>query len=364
VPDESELVRADVRRLLAERAGPRRERRFFGATPPYDVELWQRMTGQMGLAGLAVGANDGGQDGDVRMLVGVLAEAGAALLGGPLLSTAGVTAPLVVRLGDAAQRRELLPALLDGTMIAGFAPPRQGAHAECALSRRGDGWVVDGAIQCVLAGSFADLVVLLASLPGGADAFCLVRREASAVEVIDTPTLDLTRPLATWNLRGAPAQVLGGDEAQVRWGIALATVALAAEASGGAARCLEMMLDYAASRTAFGRPIGAYQAIKHKCAEVLVQVESARVAVDACAAALDGADDPSPLAAVAKAVAGDAYTRAATECVLVHGALGFTWEHDAHLHVRRAYTDQSLMGTPRHHRAALARYLAAQRVAS
>jgi alkylation response protein AidB-like acyl-CoA dehydrogenase len=221
----------------------------------------------------------------------------------------------------------------------------------------GAGWVVNGAKLFVVDGHTADLLLVVARVGNDIGVFA-VEGNAPGVARAKLEGLDLTRDLASVVLAEAPAIRVGPAKDATAWltevhDVALA--ALAAEAIGGAARCLELAVEYAKLREQFDRPIGSFQAIKHKCANLLVEIESGRsAAYHAIAAVADPGPDASIAAALAKAYCSQAFTHAAKECIQIHGGIGYTWEHDAHLYLRRAKSSELLFGTPSRLRSRLA----------
>jgi alkylation response protein AidB-like acyl-CoA dehydrogenase len=226
--------------------------------------------------------------------------------------------------------------------------------------RAGRDGQLSGTAHFVLDGTAATHLLVAGAGDAGCDLY-LVRADATGLARRADETLDPTRSQATVEFADTPATCLtegGRGAAAVTAALDVALIVLAAEQVGGAAACLEMAVDYAKTRAQFGRPIGSFQAVKHKLADLLVLVEMGRSAIDR---ALAVADDPARLAeaaAVAKTWCGDAFVTAATENVHVNGGTGFTWEHDAHLYVRRARADQALLGDPVVHRERLAGLLA------
>jgi acyl-CoA dehydrogenase len=225
------------------------------------------------------------------------------------------------------------------------------------VARVADGrWVLDGVKDHVIDGTTADLVLVLGLAEEGPTLFAV---EGSADGLVRTPleTLDRTRRQARLHLSGTPATPvgeLGGGWRTVSQVLDRALAALAAEQVGGAQHVLEMAVGYARTRVQFGRPIGSFQAIKHRCADMLIDVERARVAADQALWAVDSAPDELPVAAcLAKAFCSDAYFDAAASNVQVHGGIGFTWEHAAHLYFRRAKSAQLQFGSSSHHREVL-----------
>jgi alkylation response protein AidB-like acyl-CoA dehydrogenase len=209
----------------------------------------------------------------------------------------------------------------------------------------------------VLDGNVANLLVVAARTPAGLSLFAV---EGDAPGLTRTPlaTMDQTRKQARLELAGVAGQLIGADggaSAGLSRTLDLAAVALAAEQVGGAQRCLDMSVEYAKERVQFGRPIGSFQAIKHKCADMLLEVESAKsAAYYAGWAAAESSDELPVVASLAKAYCSDAYFHAAAENIQIHGGIGFTWEHDAHLYFKRAKSSELLLGDPTYHRELLA----------
>ncbi|MFC5950456.1 acyl-CoA dehydrogenase family protein [Pseudonocardia lutea] len=345
--DEQEELRAALRDLLTDRAPSARVREIMQTPDGVDRELWRALA-EMGIAGMLVPEEYDGLGFGFLELAVALEEAGRALLPAPLLSTAvlGVTAVLAAE--DPARAAEILPGVAAGTITLTVA---RSAPAACTAVLRADGrWRLTGDLGTVLDGASADLVVVAATDPSGATRLFTVSSDSGA----RLPTMDQTVRLAHLVLDDTPATPLGGAgvaEAVLARVEQLAAVGLALLAVGGAATCLDASVEYARTRVQFGRPIGSFQAIQHRCADMLLEVESARSAAyyaSWCAVA-----DPAALpvyASVAKSYATEAYRRAAGEQIQIHGGIGFTWEHDAHLHLKRAATLEALYGSPTEHR--------------
>jgi alkylation response protein AidB-like acyl-CoA dehydrogenase len=320
------------------------------------------MAEQLGLQGLIVPADFGGAGlGFVEMAI-VLEEMGRFLLCAPFLSSALLGATTLVLAGDDAARSELLPAIASGEKIVAVALAEDGGHWNAAdvrtrAAKKGGGWVLDGVKGYVLDGHVADALLVAARSDDGVALFH-VAGESPGVKRELLPTLDLTRKLARVELSSAPARrVASGDVAPALERVLLhAAVALAAEQVGGAQRCLEMSTDYAKTRLQFGRPIGSFQAIKHRCADMLVEVEFAKsAAYHAAFTAAEGAEkDLATAARMAKSYCSEGYLHAASETIQIHGGMGFTWEHPAHLYFKRAKSSAMLFGDPVYHRERLA----------
>jgi alkylation response protein AidB-like acyl-CoA dehydrogenase len=289
-------------------------------------------------------------------------EMGRALLCAPYLGTAVFATNTLLLCAEAPTQKELLAEIAAGRRIVSVAhaePNGRWDVAGIALRARakGDGFELDGTKAWVLDGHVAHTLLVAARTED--DRLGLFRVDAPAEGLTRTlvPSLDTTRKLATVELAATPARLVsrGDQTANVERALALTVCALAAEQVGGAQRCLEMATEYAKARLQFGRPIGSYQAIKHKCADMLVAVEFAKsAAYSACTAAAENSADLLEAAALAKAYCSEAYFEVAAENIQVHGGMGFTWEHPAHLYFKRAKASDLLLGDSAYHRERLA----------
>jgi alkylation response protein AidB-like acyl-CoA dehydrogenase len=356
--EEQELLRQSVRSFLADTSPMTEVRRLMETDTGYEPGVWKRLAAQLGLVGLTIPEELGGSGSGYAELAIVLEEMGRSLYCGPYFATVALAANAIMTAGTEHQQRDLLPGIAGGDVIATLAVAEDSGHwdqDQIQLAARADNgrYLLRGHKSFVLDGQNADLIIVAGRL--GADiALFLVDSTADGLTTTGLPTLDMTRRLARLEFDNVPAAMLGSpakaEQALART-LDLAVIALAAEQVGGAQRCLEMSVDYAKSRIQFGRPIGSFQAIKHKCAEMLLDVESARSA--ACFAAWAAADDSEEVPAVAslaKAHCSEAYFRTAGENIQIHGGIGFTWEHDAHLYFKRAKSDELMFGSPAHHR--------------
>ena len=360
--DEHDELRKTVRAFLQRRSDEKAVRAAMATERGYDPAVWQQLAEELGLVGLIIPEEHGGAGfGPVELLV-AMEEMGRALLCAPYLGTSVFAASALLACADGVTQKELLPKIAAGACLASVAhaePNGRWDLAGIALRARGAGpnATLDGEKTFVLDGHVADVLLVVARGDAGLE---LLRVDGKAPGVARTPIppLDLTRKLARVKFEGAPAtRISSGDQtANLERVLALVCAALAAEQVGGAQRCLELATDYAKSRLQFGRPIGSYQAIKHKCADMLVSVEFAK---SAAYAALFGAaaNEPDFLesAALAKAYCSEAYFRAAAENIQIHGGMGFTWEASPHLYFKRAKASELLFGDAAHHREALAR---------
>jgi alkylation response protein AidB-like acyl-CoA dehydrogenase len=362
--EEHEELRRTVRKFLEDKSDEQAVRRLMQTDEGYDPAVWKTLASELGLPGLIVPEEFGGAGlGFVEMGI-VLEEMGRMLFCAPYLSNAVLAASALVHGAGDAARAELLPAIAAGEKRATLAWVEEGSWEADAVamraSEKGSAWTLDGVKNYVLDGHTADVVLVVARAAGELALFS-VHGESPGLERRPLPTLDLTRKLARLELSQVPAtRVANGDfSPALRRVLALAAVALAHEQVGGAERCLEMSTDYAKTRLQFGRPIGSFQAIKHKCADMLVEVEFAKSAAYHAAfmAAEGGDEDLFTAARMAKSYCSEAYFHAAAETIQIHGGMGFTWEHPAHLYFKRAKSSAMLLGDPVAHRERLAEQL-------
>ncbi len=356
---ESELedLRETVRSVCADAGGIGAVRSLDEHSPGTHADLWDTLGRQVGLAALGLPEDVGGIGGLAEIAV-VCEELGRTLAPVPLLSSTVLAGQVLAGCGTAAQP---LTELAEGRehALAVVAPDgvwRPGA-VPVGVTWRGGVAVLDGTAPFVLSGADAEVLVVAAAGPDGVDLFLVDPREPG-VTVRRVPTLDLSRGQAVVTFTGARARALtaGGEGTEVvTRALDTALVALAAEQLGGAQAALDMTVAHVRDRTQFGRALGSFQAVKHTCADMLLQVESARSSVvRAVRAAGSSPEALTEAAAVAQVWCGEAFTFVAAECVQLHGGMGFTWEHDAHLYFRRAQSDAVLLGGAAHHRERLA----------
>jgi len=356
--EDQELIAGTARQFLEDRLGLDRVRELMVSEDGFDPVLWKEMA-ELGWTGLGIGEEHGGS-GLTPVEMGVLLEEmGRLVTPGPFFASAVLATTTIQELASPGQQAELLPALASGETIATvavFETARDWSldQPRTTAKRRDGGWVLQGAKRAVLNGADAGVLLVTAVTEDGVGVFAA---EASADGLAVTPesVLDPTRRQASVTFDDVSlsddARLGEGDAgAGLRHVLALATIALAAEQIGGAQRCLEMSVDYAKSRYQFGRPIGSYQAIKHRCANMLMKVEHARSAVYYAARVTDLPDELAIAAPLAGSVASEAYVWVAGETIQVHGGIGFTWEHDAHIYLKRAKASSLLFGGPRHQR--------------
>jgi alkylation response protein AidB-like acyl-CoA dehydrogenase len=358
--EEHEELRATIRAFLADKSDEQAVREHMASERGFDSDLWQQMAEQLGLAGLIIPEEHGGAGfGYVELLI-AMEEMGRALLCAPYLGTAVFSANSLLHCADDATQKDLLAGIASGSKIVSVAHAEPNgrwdlAGIEMRARAKGDGFELDGTKSWVLDGHCADTLLVAARSDAGLELF---RVDASAEGLSRSlvPSLDLTRKLSHVDFAATPAtKVSSGDQTEaLEKVLALTLAALAAEQVGGAQKCLEMSVDYAQNRLQFGRPIGSFQAIKHKCADMLVGVEFAKsAAYNACFAAAEE-DSIREAAALAKSYCSETYFHAAADCIQIHGGMGFTWEHPAHLYFKRAKASDLLFGDAAHHREVLA----------
>jgi alkylation response protein AidB-like acyl-CoA dehydrogenase len=354
--DQKELA-ASVRSFLADTSPMSRVREIAEAPEPYDTTVWQRMTGEMGLAGLAIPEEYGGSGAGQGEVAVVMQELGAALTPSPFLASAVLAANVILSSGDPEAAKAYLPGIASGSTIATFAVPVPGKPMAGARESDG-GYELNGAVSHVLNGADADLILVPATY-GDGEPVGLFAVESNADGLTRTPleTLDLTRPQARLEFSSTPARRVGQADAgeAIRRALDLSSVALAAEQLGGLKYCLDTIVEYAKLRVQFGRFVGSFQGVKHKLADMHCVYEQAESIVRYAAWAADESPEELRVAApLAQSYMGRAYWQAARDHLLLHGGIGFTWEHDAHFYYKRAKSAQVLLGSPRHHRAHLA----------
>jgi alkylation response protein AidB-like acyl-CoA dehydrogenase len=351
--------RQSVREVLKQASAARKPQPVWA--PESVDELAAKQAAALGWTGLLVEERWGGAGAGLGAAIVVAEELAAHLTSLPFLSSAVLAATALSVGGSAAQQERWLPGLASGRLAAAAA--LTGATGRLGLvdvqaDRDGDGVVLRGESRFVMDGGAADLLLVAARSPGepGPELY-VVERGRPGLEVSELLSVDRTRRLANVTLRDVRAAESarlprGADalEAMSQRG----SVALAADAVGAARRALDMAVDYAGKREQFGRPIGAFQAIKHKLADMYLLVQGAALAVEGAADAIDAGRDARRLVAVAASYARDAAVQVTGDAIQVHGGIGYTWEHDCHRLFKRAKFDQAFLGDPSLHRERLA----------
>lgn len=359
---EQEELRRSTRRFLEDKSPSTAVRALMVDADGYDPAVWKQMAEQLGLHGLTIPEEFGGSGYGFVELAIVLEEMGRVLLPSPYFSTVAMAAQAILDSHDAQASKELLPGIADGSTIATLALTEDDGRwdvdaVSTSATFSGDKWMLNGVKSYVVDGHLADLVIVVARTSRGLSLFAVDGSEPGLAKA-PLATLDQTRKLARLTLddvEGRLVGVEGGATENLERTLDKIAVALAAEQVGGAQRVLEMALDYAQVRHQFGRPIGSFQVIKHQAADMFLQIGSARSAAFYAAwAAQDESDELPVVASIAKAYCSEAYFYAAAENIQIHGGIGFTWEHDAHLYFKRAKATQLFLGDGVYHRERLA----------
>ena len=348
---DEQALRDSVRRFVADRSPLSAVRELIAAGEPYDLGVWKQLAAQLGLAGLTIPEEYGGAGAGHAAMAVALQELGAGLVPSPLLASAVLAAGTLLRLDDEAVRRDLLPGIASGELVATLAIT--GADIGLAAGGRvtaagsGEQATLTGELAPVLNGAQAD-VLLIPAAAGDEVGIYLVDAGAPGLTRVALTTADPTRALARIALAETPARALAGDGAGALAAAAdLANLALAAEQCGAMAACLAMTTEYAKLRVAFGQPIGAFQGVKHRLADMETAWELAHATLRAAARSAD--EDPGSFAAdasVARVMVSGPYFTAAADTIHLHGGIGFTWEHDAHLFYKNALSGKVLLGGP------------------
>ena len=359
---EQQEFRSVLRRFFEETSPPSVVRRLMETQTGWEREAWRDLNRQLGLCGVHVPEAYGGQGFGFAELGIVLEEMGRALLCAPFFASTVLATTAIMNAGTDGQKGELLPGIASGETIAtlAFTEPNgrwDAAGAETTATPFGDGFRLDGVKSFVLDGVAADLLVVLARRPGSSGddglSFFTVQGDAPGLTRRPLEVLDPTRKQALLEFRGTEAKLLGDEGAAagpLAKTLAQAAACLASEMVGGAERLRESALDYANLRVQFGRPIASFQSMKHKQADMLLNVELAKSAAYVAAQAADEDADLPALASLAKACASEAYLQTAIDTIQIHGGIGFTGDHDTHLWFKRAKSSEVLLGDPTWHR--------------
>lgn len=357
--------------FLEENSGSEQVRNAMESELGYDPVVWGQVGAELGWTSVHIPEEYGGLGLGYVELVALMEIMGGSLLCAPFFSSICLGANAILVAGSEEQKQELLPGIAEGTTRATLAySGKSGAcdasTIEVTAAANGDTYTLSGVSSFVVDGHSADLVVVAARTAGseGSDGVSLfaVAGDSEGLQRKRLPTVDQTRRLAELSFENVavPATALLGKEGAAWPALSrtldLAAIALAAEQVGGAQRCLDMAVSYANEREQFGRPIGSFQAIKHKCADLMVKVESARSAAYYAGCAVEQGNDAEidTVAPLAKAYCSDAYFQCAADCIQIHGGVGFTWEYDVHLYFKRAKSSESLLGDASFHRELLA----------
>ncbi len=356
--DEQAQLRAAVRKFCSENFDEQAVRKLMESDPPFDAAVWTRLGAELGVLGLSVPEADGGVGGtlvDQAVAVEVL---GSSLACGPVFGTVFLVIPALVAARAGEARDELLGELVEGRRTAAFAvTDHAGAFDPDSVQVTAEGEALTGTVPQVVDAGAAD-ELLVAARDGDRVSLYAVDASAPGVQRRPLVTLDPTRPQATVELSAAPGRLVAGPaeaDRVITHALQVGGALLAVEQVGAGQHLLDLTVDYAKSRLQFGRPIGSFQAIKHKLADRLIDLEHARsTAYHSVWALTDGSDDPALAVSIAQATSSAALSRIAADTIQVHGGIGFTWEHQAHLYFKRATTDAALLGNAEQHRSRVA----------
>lgn len=339
--DEQAMIAETAKAFFVENATSERTRAAM-ADAGVDRLLWQAFTGELGLAGVAIPEALGGVGLGMVELAILAEEAGRHTAALPLLASLALAAPAILAGGTDEQKARFLPRLASGELVASFAAMNSDGTPGVTLSDE----TLTGATLLVPHGASAGIFVVATD-----DGVAIVERGALGLGITPLTSMDQTRPYARLDFGGVAVETLADPRAAVRAALTTGWLTIAADALGGAQACLDRTVAYAQERVQFGRSIGSFQAVKHRLADMMIAIEQARSAVYWAACAIDEESDEAQFAVhAAKAFACDTYTLCAGEMIQLHGGVGFTWEHDAHLYFKRARSNASLLGTPDWHR--------------
>jgi alkylation response protein AidB-like acyl-CoA dehydrogenase len=343
--DEEQALAESVRKFVADRSPLTSLRQLIASGEPYDADVWKQLTTQLGLAGFTIPESYGGVGAGYSALSVALTELGAGLVASPLLACA-LAAEVLLRLEDHEVKQELLPKIAGGELIATLAVASS-AGGRVTASGSPVGPTLTGTVSPVLNGAEASVLIVPAEADGAVGLY-LVDAGADGLTATRLTAVDHSRSLARLTLVETPARQLAGD-AVAALGAAqdLANLALASESAGAMKACLDMTSGYARIRVAFGQPIGAFQAVKHRLADMEKSWELGSAALRDAARAGDAERGRFSVAAsVARVLLATAYAEAAVDTVQLHGGIGFTWEHDAHLYYKNGLSNKVLLGGP------------------
>jgi alkylation response protein AidB-like acyl-CoA dehydrogenase len=348
--DDQRMIRDSAETFLADACDPAAVRRAMETKDGFDPATWQRIASELGWCGIPVPEAHGGLGLGPVELVLIQEQAGRRLLCAPFFSSVCMAATSLEVLATSAAQEAYLPGIAQGRLRATLPLPSDAwAGAGVTATEAGTSWVLDGAVGQIPDGATAEMLFIPAHLETGELGLFAV--EASTVSITPRATWDATRRFADAKLDGVPADRID-DPARRAEGviraIALGRLYIAAEQLGGAQQCLDATVAYLATRKQFGRALSSFQALKHRCAEMMVAVEATRSMVYG-AAAVAAMGELSAMVfecAAAKALASETYFYCAQEAIQLHGGVGFTWEYDAHLHFKRAQASSHWLGSP------------------
>ena len=364
------MLRDAAKRFLADNCSTKFVRQMMAHETAHDAAFWDKLVG-LGWPGLIIPEEFGGQGGTFLDLTVIAEEAGKALVPGPFSTATTLGGPIFIEGGSDAQKKEFLPKIAAGKFIPTVAVAEASGRwdaggIELKATRKGSGYSLTGEKFFVPDAHVADAIVVAARTGNGAGEdgitlLCVPAKE-KGVTVTQLKTVDMTRRMCHVKFDNVAATELIG-KADVGWPILrrtleVATAALSTEMVGTAQKALDIAVEYAKTRVQFGKPIGSFQAVKHKCVDMMVAVENARsLTYYACWTVDERVDESVTAVPMAKAYASDMAKNVTSEAIQVHGGIGFTWEHDMHLYHRRALAGEANLGNAPIHREVVARNL-------
>lgn len=361
--DEQQEFRSIVRRFLEGKSPTTAVRRLMETEAGYDADVWRALSTDLGLTAVHIPEAYGGQGFGVSELAIAVEEMGRALLCAPYFASTVLAATAILKAGSEAQKQALLPSIAAGQTIAALAFTEDNGRWDAdgvtmTAASEGGKWRLNGTKSFVVDGHTAGLLVVLARRPGSTGveglSFFIAKADATGLTRKPLASMDPTRKLARLSFENVEAELLGTEGAAagpLTETLDIAAICLAHEMVGGAEQLREQAIAFANQRYQFGRPIASFQSLKHKAADMLLEVELAKSAAYYAAAAVDEGDPDVPaLASLAKAAASDAYMQTAIHAVQIHGGIGFTWDNDTHLWFKRAKSSEVFLGGPEYHR--------------
>ncbi|MGH7987714.1 MAG: acyl-CoA dehydrogenase family protein [Candidatus Binataceae bacterium] len=367
--EEQEMLRDAAKRFLADNCDTKFVRQMMAHETAHDPGFWQKLVG-LGWPGLLIPEQFGGQGGSFLDATVIAEEAGKALLPGPFFATAMLGVPAIMEGGSDALKKDLLPKLAEGKYLATVAIAEAAGRFDAGgialkASKKGTNYTLSGEKFFVPDAQVADAIIVAARTTGsgeeGITLLCVPARE-KGVTITQLKTVDMTRRVCHVKFDNVQASEVLGKENQgwpvLRRVLDVGTAALSAEMVGTAQKALDIAVDYAKTRVQFGKPIGSFQAVKHKCVDMMVAVENSRsLTYYACWTVDERVAEAATAVPMAKAYASDMAKNVTSEAIQVHGGIGFTWEHDMHLYHRRALAGEANLGNAPIHREVVAKSL-------
>ena len=361
--DEQQEFRSVLRRFLEDKSPTTEVRRLMETDEGCDPDVWRQLSRELGLTAIHIPESYGGQGFGIGELAIAVEEMGRALLCAPYFASTVLAATAILKAGSEDQKQLMLPDIASGETVATLSLAEESGAWETSgvtmtATANGDKYTLEGTKSFVLDGCTAGLIVVVARKAGSSGddgvSFFTVAGDAAGLERTQLNSMDPTRKLARLTFSGVEAELLGeegGAAGPLAETLDVAAICLANEMVGGAERLRESAVEYANMRVQFGRAIGSFQTLKHKAADMLLEVELAKSAAYYAAAAADEDDEEvSALASLAKAAAADVYMQTAVHTVQIHGGIGFTWDNDTHLWFKRAKSSEVFLGGSAYHR--------------